>query len=269
MKKSFVDIKGKKTCLIRTGKGKKKLIILHGWDQNIDVVKSYTDLINELESQGFLETHEIILPHLPGFGESEMPDPEGWNTHDYAKWLKQFIDTVIGTDLNPKYITFFTHSFGGRILVRFLGNHPNYTNQAIVTASAGIKWPPSLRQKISLFCSKRFSRAKNILPQTIQKIIMNRILGARDWGMVKSELKPTLRKVLKEKDFREKLPKIRTKILLIWGAKDSITPLKSGKVFENKLPNAKLIVFENGKHGIHRTHEKLISKAVIDFTHQK
>jgi len=265
MKKQFVNIKGIKTCFSRVGSGDKKCIILHGWDQRIDVVKSYHEnLVKVLRSKGFLKSHEIIIPHLPGFGESPPPPKEGWNTCDYADWLKQFLNTVIG-QTKSKDITFFTHSFGGRILIRFLQKHPKHRSKAIMAASAGIKWPPSIRQKISLFLSKRFNRAKNILPQKIQNIIMDRIFGARDWGMVKPDLKPTLRKVLKESDFRRELPKIQNKILLLWGEQDSVTPLKSGKVFASKLPHAKLITFEDGKHGIHKTHTEKIAQEIIEF----
>ncbi len=160
---------------------------------------------------------------------------------------------------------FFSHSFGGRVLVRFLLKNQNFCQKSIITASAGIKWPLSLRQKVSIFLSKKFTRCKKTIPQKIQKIILNKILGARDWGAVKSELKPTLKKVVEEKDFRERLSKIKTEILLIWGAKDKVTPLTSGKVFADMLPNAKMKIFAEGRHGIHKTNTTEMAEEIVSF----
>ncbi len=262
MKEFFVDVDDSPIQFFRMGKGTNKLVILHGWNQNMNLVESYKPLVDELSKYNFLENFEIIIPYFPGFGKNKAPE-KGWNTNDYAGWLRKFLKKIDITSKNK--VTFFSHSFGGRVLVRFLLKNPDFCKKAIFTASAGIKWPMSFRQKISIYLSKKCTKAKKVIPQKIQKIILNKILGARDWGAVKTELKPTLKKVLDETDFRDDLPKIKTETLIIWGALDQVTPLKSGEVFANKLPNAKIKIFPNGKHGIHITHTKEMTKELIKF----
>lgn len=249
------------TAFFRFGHGKKKLVILHGWDQNIDIFKSYHELIHDLFlNEKFAHEYEIIMPNFPGFGKSAMPPATGFDTHDYANWLKKFLDQLKITNA-----VFLCHSFGGRVLIRFLLQNPNFAQQAILIASAGIKHRLSLRQKISIFLSKRLTRAKSLIPQKIQKFIITKIFGAKDWGISSQELKPTLEKVLAEPDFRHELPKIKTHNLIIWGKQDRITPLKSGKIFAKKLPHNQLIVIEDGNHGIHRTHATEISDYILQF----
>ena len=99
----------------------------------------------------------------------------------------------------------------------------------------------------------------------IQKFIITKVFGARDWGAVPAELKSTLGKVLAEDDFREDLKNIRTQILLIWGSEDAITPLKSGKVYAEKLSNARLEIIQGAKHGLHKTHTMDIINLVSPF----
>ncbi len=302
IKKNFEIINGQKiqyTKFETENKQKTPVLILHGWDPEMNIEKSFGKL-----AQNLLEKNpdlEIFAPNLPGFGESHFSSRTNsapssgkntftskvsFSTYDYADFIIKFCQKL--KIENPIFIT---HSFGGRVLVRLLRKtntqtttssshstrsitNPKTSDQItpdfslgklILIASAGIKWPLSPRQKISVFLSKKLKRAKGLLPQKIQKLIISKIFGARDWGAAPEDLRPTLKVVLAEPDFRDELPKIKNETLLLWGAQDTVTPLKSGQVFAKKLPNAKLEIFENGKHGIHRTHSKECAKAISNF----
>ena len=99
----------------------------------------------------------------------------------------------------------------------------------------------------------------------VQKIVVTKIFGARDWGNVDPQLKSTLKLVLAEADVREKLKDIPNTSLVLWGEKDTITPLKSGEIYAKMLPNAALKTFKNGRHGIHHTHRPQIVEALNKF----
>ncbi len=55
MKEFFINIDEIKSQFFRIGNGEKKLIILHGWNQEMDIVESYQPLIDELSEYDFLE----------------------------------------------------------------------------------------------------------------------------------------------------------------------------------------------------------------------
>lgn len=233
------------THYVTIGDGSETVIFLHGWGGStnsffalgLELIKKRPDL-------------KLILLDYPGFGLTGNPDTSGWTTHQYADWVKAFCDEMKITKAN-----FYVHSFGGRILTRLLTKNPSLGKKLIFTGAAGIKWPMTFREKCSFFISKRSTLAKKTMPKRAQKFIITKVLGARDWGAVAPDLKSTLSKVVNEEDLREDLKKIKQSSLIFWGAKDTITPLKSGKVYAESLPDNQFVVFEKGRHGIHYTHQ--------------
>jgi pimeloyl-ACP methyl ester carboxylesterase len=254
-----MPIHNPKVHFIRTGKGQKKIIFLHGWGGS-------TTSFEKISSQIAERTHQESLSiDFPGFGKTQNPPEDGWDTAEYADHLWQWLQTEILTNTKIEDVNFYVHSFGGRVLIQLLKKHPELTGQIILTGSAGIKWPLSFRQKISIWLSKTFGKAKRLLPAKIQKFILCKIFGARDWGAVAPHLKATLKKVLDEDDFRATLPDIKNQALILWGAKDTITPVKSGQVFAEALPHNTFHVFPEGKHGLHYTHADEIVSLVSNF----
>ena len=250
----FLEVQGIKTHLVRIGEGSQKLIFLHGWGGS---TQSFWKLSLDLFPR--LKNTEIILVDYPGFGLTHPPK-KPWDTFDYADWVKDLLQ-----EIKVPCAHFYVHSFGGRILVRLLIKHPHVANKIIFTGAAGIKWPLSTRQKISMGLSKVFPKSQKIFPKKLQKLVIEKVFGARDWASVDPKLKPTLKKVLSESDFRTELEHIQQPALLLWGENDSITPLKSGRVYDAHLKNSRLVVMKDGKHGIHYTHEKEIIVEVVKF----
>lgn len=265
MNSEFLEVQGIKSHITRVGEGDQKLVLLHGWnsDRSWRPIDSFQALAEEIAERN---NYEVIVVDLPGFGASDLPPVDGWNTWDYADWLAELLGK-----LEIKQCSFYGHSFGCRVIIRFLlatlikGGGGFEINKVILTGAAGIKWPLTMREKISLFLSKKLTFAKSIIPRAIQKFVITKILGARDWGAVPAELKSTLEKVLAEEDFREDLEKIRTQILLVWGNEDAITPLKSGKVYAEKLSNARLEIIQGARHGMHKTHTVEVADFVSQF----
>ncbi len=261
-KSKFITAKNIRSHLTCIGSGKKKILFLHGWngEPGWDPAKdSFHLVVPAIAKQN---KSEAIVLDLPGFGKSEGPPKEGWTTFDYADWLSEVLKKLKIEDC-----VFYGHSFGCRIIVRYLLKNKNVTTKKVIlTGAAGIKWPPTFREKISLFLSKNFRMAKNLLPRKIQKLIITKIFGARDWGAVPPHLKTTLEKVLAERDFRNELPLLKDhKFLLIWGEDDKITPLKSGKVYNDKLPCSQLAIIKGARHGMHRSHSEKVIDLIIKF----
>ena len=68
---------------IRYGnKDGKKIVLLHGWGQNIEMMRPVGD--------AFRKTHEIIILDLPGYGNSSEPKSV-WTVFDYADVIHEFL----------------------------------------------------------------------------------------------------------------------------------------------------------------------------------
>lgn len=244
------------------------LIFLHGWGGS---AQSFDPLVAELlqadsSSLGAKKISDTLQLDLPGFGESDMPPTEGWTTDQYAEWFKDWFDLFLkDTKKSYKNMVLYGHSFGCRIIVRFLQQNPDWTHPIILTGAAGIKHPLPSRVKIAQLITKVIQPINSLLPKKFKKIVLKKIFQAHDWADAPSGLKNTLTKVLAEDDVRDLLTQIQNQTLLIWGAKDSYTPLKSGLIFAEKLPHAEFVVFPTGKHGIHYTHKTNIVKAITKF----
>ena len=60
-------------------------------------------------------------------------------------------------------------------------------------------------------------------------------------------MRGTLVRIVNE-DLRSLLPQVRVPVLLIWGDKDTETPLADGQLMERMIPDAGLVVFEGAGH---------------------
>jgi pimeloyl-ACP methyl ester carboxylesterase len=282
----------KKTITAYKNNGSDILIIfLHGWGgskksfdpiiQSLHTTKKsdQTQELADLEAKKF----DTLQLDLPGFGDNTMPPAEGWNTDQYAVWFKEWIDEFLltlhleqgelpkaeGIDFNIKKsykkIVLYGHSFGCRVIVKFLLQNPDWNHPVILTGAAGIKHPPPSRAKLAQLVTKIIKPIKSFIPSKIKKLVLKKIFKAHDWAEAPEALKNTLTKTLNEADIREMLPQIQNQILLLWGAKDTYTPLKSAHIFENNLPNAQLVIFDEGKHGTHYTHKAEIVAEIEKF----
>lgn len=227
-------------------------VMLHGWGGS---TKSF-EILGPKLAQAL--NQNIIIPDLPGFGDSDFPSAEGWTTHDYELWLEEFLDQTIDKK-SAKKITLYGHSFGCRIILRFLLKHPEWKDKVILTGAAGLKVPLSTKQRLRKLLAA--TNVQSFFPKKIRRFFS----GNSDWHQASDILKKTLKKVFAEEDLAPNLKDIQTQTLLLWGANDTYTPLSSGKKFAKNLPNNHFIVFKDGRHGIHYTHADQITKAITKF----
>jgi pimeloyl-ACP methyl ester carboxylesterase len=276
----------KKTITAYKNNGSDILIIfLHGWGgskksfdpiiQSLHTTKKsdQTQELADLEAKKF----DTLQLDLPGFGDNIMPPAEGWNTDQYAVWFKDWLDKFLDSPLREpqaakkiqkksyKKIVLYGHSFGCRVIVKFLLQNPDWNHPVILTGAAGIKHPLPSRAKLAQLVTKIIKPIKSFIPTKIKKLVLKKIFKAHDWAEAPEALKNTLTKTLNEADIRDLLPQIQNQILLLWGAKDTYTPIKSAHIFENNLPNAQLVIFDEGKHGTHYTHKAEIVAEIEKF----
>ena len=80
----------------------------------------------------------------------------------------------------------------------------------------------------------------------IQSMIKSRA-GSSDYRALSDDMKMTFVKVVNQ-DLKGYLQDIDSSTLLIWGENDTETPLSYGKIMEEKIPDAGLVVLENSGH---------------------
>jgi len=66
-------------------------------------------------------------------------------------------------------------------------------------------------------------------------------------------------------DARSDLHRIQVPTLIMVGKHDELTPPRMVKDLKSEMPNAELLVFEQGGHGLYWEEPHLFNKAVVDF----
>lgn len=215
------------------------ILLLHGWGSNITLFKG---IIETLSSE-----HRVIAPDMPGFGRTAEP-PEPWCVDDYVDFVMEFLK-----QLQIREFSVIVHSFGGRVLFKMNAreNLPYAIRKAVLIDSAGIMPKKTLKQKASLRLYKMASRIMDtkilhfLYPDAVEDMRKKR--GSADYNNATPIMRATLVKVVNE-DLSPLIGKLSCPTLLIWGDKDTATPIEDAKAMEAWIGDAGLVVCEGAGH---------------------
>ena len=214
-----INIKNLNINYIQYGKGK-DIILLHGWGQNIEMMKPLGD--------NFSDKYRITILDLPGFGESDEPKTT-WKIDDYEALLEEFIK-----ELKIKKPIVIGHSFGGRLAIRYSADNP--IEKLVLFGSPCIRIQESLPLKVRILKSIKKLPGMNSLGEYMKKYI-----GSRDYKAASPVMRQTLVEVVNE-DLSSYAKRIKAPTLLIWGENDTEAPLNEAKELEKIMLDAALIV---------------------------
>ena len=225
----------------QSGKGGSRVLLLHGWGADSSLMRPVGKLLED--------NHLILIPDFPGHGQSEEP-PEPWGVPEYAECVLELLDR-----LHFAPCAVIAHSFGARIAAWIASERPDVFTKIILTGAAGIRPPQTEEGKKRAEAYQKWKRAE----QTLEKIplmknaalnLKHRIqekYGSRDYNALNDEMKKTFVKVV-HLDLSDRYGKIQQPTLLMWGDKDTETPLWMGQKMEKEIPDAALILLEGGTH---------------------
>jgi pimeloyl-ACP methyl ester carboxylesterase len=229
--KRFQDLN---THYTRNGSGK-TIILLHGWGCDHAIFQNIATLL--------LKDYEVCTLDLPGFGKSEAPKT-CWDTNDYSNFIKDFIKKENIT--NPILIG---HSFGGKIAISYASQNP--VEKLILVGSAGIKPKRNIKYRASVLWFKLFKKLTKLLLSQKQagRIIENKRKnsGSADYRNARGIMRDILVKVVNE-DLQHLMPRVKAPALLIWGDKDTATPVRDAQLMQKLIPDAGLVTMKDTGH---------------------
>lgn len=233
-----ITVQGIKTNYIKEGSGE-NIIFLHGWGSNLEVFRRSISFLSQ--------THTVYALDLPGCGGTDEPkiplDAAG-----YASFVNDFANR-----LGVKKASLIGHSNGGRTIIR-LATWEGRTldiDKIILIDSAGIKASPTFAKTLK---SSVFKIGKSVLNVGILKKMFPDALknlqnkfGSEDYRNASPMMKQCMVKLINE-DLTPLLACIKFPTLLVWGDKDTATPLSDGKLMEKLIPDSGLVVLKNSGH---------------------
>ncbi|SDX23375.1 alpha/beta fold hydrolase [Tepidimicrobium xylanilyticum] len=232
----IVEIDGIKINYICEGQGK-DILVLHGWGANISTVLPIINLLKPY--------FRVYAVDLPGFGESDKPK-EVFGSEDYARILKEFIDKM-----GVKKIVLIGHSFGGKLSILLGIKYPEIIDKIVLINSAGLVPKRGLKYYIKVYGFKTLKFLYNIIffwaNKEEKREKFYKRFGSTDYREADGIMRKILVRVVNE-DFKEILKEIKSPTLLIWGDKDTATPLYMGKIMESQIPDSGLVILEGAGH---------------------
>jgi len=208
------------------GEGEHTIVLLHGWGQNIEMMKPIGDKLKK--------SNRIIIVDLPGFGQSSEPDTV-WTMYDYTDAINKLLKS-----LNVDNPIMIGHSFGGKISLIYASKY---------NVSKLILFGSPFKQEI-----KKLSLKTKILKFLKTVPVINKLegfakkhIGSRDY----KEASDFMRKILVEHvnlDITEDVKKIKCPTLLVWGTMDQEVPIERAYELEKLIKDAGVVTYEGCSH---------------------
>lgn len=200
------------------------IVLLHGWGQNIAMMKPVGDKLNG----------HIIILDLPGYGESTEP-PNVWTIYNYVECVHEFLNSI-----GVKNPIMMGHSFGGKISLAYASKYK--VKKLVLFASPFKKGIEKMPLKTKILKAAKKIPLLNKLEGFAKKHI-----GSTDYKNA-SEM---MRKILVETvnlDIREDVKKIKCPTFIFWGTNDEAVPVEDAKELESLIPDAGLVIYEGCTH---------------------
>ena len=213
------------------------VLLLHGWNSSFDVYKGIMAALSD--------RCRLVAVNFPGCANSETLK-ETWKLEDYYDFVLKFMKAV-----NLENPILIGHSHGGRTILKMTAEGMVNPPKIVLLDSAGLIPKKTVKQK---FRAKSFKTIKWVLTRPVIKNYSEGLLnkarnhyGSADYNAAPEVLRKTMVSLVNT-DLRDILHNITCPTLLIWGDKDTATPLADAKIIESSIKDAGLCVLEGTGH---------------------
>jgi pimeloyl-ACP methyl ester carboxylesterase len=248
-----VTVLGRELNVVDTGGSGPPLLFVHGlggcW-QNW--------LLNIPE---FMESHRVIAPDLPGFGESQMP-AEKVSIKGYGKVLDALCDTF---DVDRPVVV--GNSMGGFVGVELALAFPTRVERLVLVSAAGLSIESQRREPLltgarvwAASATWIGARGRSVLTRPrmrrlgMQLLVRypERLSSQLTFELVRGTGTPGFvpaMKALLSYSVRERLGDIEVPVLVVWGRNDMLVPRGDAREFVELIGvNARREMFEDTGH---------------------
>jgi pimeloyl-ACP methyl ester carboxylesterase len=235
------------------------VFLIHGLGGSIE---SWTNNIDFLSN-----TFRIIALDLPGFGLSDKPKVS-YTISFYVNFLEKFIKK-----LRITHLFLIGSSLGGHIAVEFTLRNRKIVDKLVLISPVGslpksFKGTSALKRFIKIVEAKSSNDINRMISSIdntmVDRSYANIIFKRLSLPGAKDAFISALKGSANAPRYNNKIEKINTNMLLIWGKEDKMIPLKFIKPFMDH-GNSRIIILEKCGHRPHVENPKLFNKLVSDF----
>jgi pimeloyl-ACP methyl ester carboxylesterase len=205
--------------------------------------------------------HRVVALDLAGFGESELPQEE-ISIPGYGR----FVDAFLG-EIGLERAALVGNSMGGFIAAETAISHPSRVEKLVLVSAAGLVRVGNRRLAALERAARLFHPATAAILARREYLIKRPKLRRRMlYGIVRypERIEPELvyevasgagkpgfldaLAAIGKYDFRDRLPAISVPTLIVWGRNDWVVPVSSAYEYEQLIPDARRVIFEETGH---------------------
>ena len=201
------------------------LILLHGWGQNIQMMK----MIGEKYPK-----NDVVIIDFPGHGKSEEPK-EIWTLDDFTNMVHELLES-----LKIKNPILIGHSFGGKIALIYASKYE--TKKLILFGS-----PFKVKKNPNSIKVKILKTIKNLPGMEKLTKKEKKHMGSEDYR----NASPVMRDILVEHvntDITEKVKQITCPTIIIWGDNDEAVPIEDAYELSSYIKDSAVIKYDGCTH---------------------
>lgn len=238
-------------AVYEAGRGNPRAILLvHGIGP--DGARDFGDHITWLR-----ESFHVIAVDLPGFGQSDQANVL-YSPANYVGVVKHVADRYLG-----RPFVLVGHSMGALVSLRYAADFPGDVERLVVVSAPGIlhRYVAGSRMLANLGLGYMPGGAGSLdsLGRFAGRILtpLERLRVDPQTVLASPQLRGTLLGgdpariaglAAVADDVHRKLPDVRAETLVVWGARDTIAPPRTGRLLALKLPRARLVMVEKAAH---------------------
>jgi pimeloyl-ACP methyl ester carboxylesterase len=231
------------------------------------------------------EQHRVYALDMIGHGRTDKPLSASYQMPDLARFLKDFMDA-----LHIPSAHLVGHSLGGAISLTLALNYPSYVNKLVLVDSAGLAQEcaiilrlisiPGLGEFMGSMglqgdLEKRMALQRKSWPDP--EIVPDQMIQLKStatlWQDISKTYFKTLRASANIRGIKKSvyapiirgLPSLKNPVLVVWGAQDDLLPVSQAQIVKDKVPNARVEIFEKCKHDPMVLNPNKFNQLVLEF----
>jgi pimeloyl-ACP methyl ester carboxylesterase len=229
--------------------------------------------------------YRAIAVDLPGFGESEMPR-EKISISGYGRW----IDALL-SELGVDAAALVGNSMGGFIGAEVAISFPHRVERLVLVSAAGISIEHQRNDAAmeALYRTEMVTayaagwlgkRAESVSTRPrLRKLLLRLVMAHPDQlpaALIAEQVRGTGKPgflpavdALTTYPIRDRLTDIAAPTLIVWGAHDMLVPLRDADVFEELIPDARKVVFDDTGHVAMLERPARFNRLLLDFLSER
>ncbi len=271
--RQYIVLHGYQHRYIDTGGAKPILFLLHGISCSLDFFEQSIPFLSR--------SFRVLALDLLGFGESDKPKKAPYSLAFYASLIREFLLKTRGEAETRVFAA--GHSMGGKYLLATELLHPGSFERLVLSNTDGFMNVPGWIRGISLpgikqvlkkvftserVASKAFRSAFHIPEQVDADSYRKNLAISRNKEAMETVM--ALNKNFKRLDLartqlRQKLHRLNTPVLIVWGDHDQYIPPSVAETVRNEIPGSQLYMFKNCGHAPMLEYPESFSDIVRNF----